>query len=89
MGYDSDSVLKKVKDSAKLVHSGKAVYERDSVLFDKIQYSWPLLSSLMLVAANRQSMKVIDFGGAFGTTFQQNKKFLKSLPFEIDWRIIL
>jgi len=88
VGYDSNSVLKKVRESAKLVHSGKAVYERDSVIFDKIQYSWPLLSSLMLVAANNKSLKVIDFGGSFGTTFQQNKKFLKSLPFEVDWRII-
>jgi hypothetical protein len=35
-GYDSDSVIEKVRKAAKLVFDGEAVYERDSVVFDEI-----------------------------------------------------
>jgi len=40
-GYDSERILGKVRDSLLKVKRGEAVYERDSVLFDKVQYSWP------------------------------------------------
>jgi hypothetical protein len=43
-GYDSDVILEKVKDAILKVKNGEVVYERDSVVFDKIQYSWSLLS---------------------------------------------
>src|SRR5688572_21124448 len=62
-GYSSMEILAKVKKAVLKVKNGEAVYERDSVLFDKIEYSWPLLSSLMWVAAkNNNSLKVLDFG---------------------------
>lgn len=87
-GYDSQSIINKTKESAKLVAMGLAVYERDSVIFREIHYSFPLLSSLLLVAATNNSLRVIDFGGSFGTTFQQNKKFLSRLNITCEWRIV-
>jgi len=87
-GYDSESLITKTKESAKLVASGLAVYERDSVIFEEIQYSFPLLASLLFIAANNNSLRVIDFGGSFGTTFQQNKKFLGKLEINCEWRIV-
>ncbi|HET6767367.1 MAG TPA: methyltransferase, TIGR04325 family, partial [Chitinophagaceae bacterium] len=87
-GYSSLEILEKVKKAVLKVKDGEAVYERDSVLFDKIQYSWPLLSSLMWVAAkNNSSLKVMDFGGSLGSTYFQNRKFLIELHY-VEWNIV-
>ena len=87
-GYDSDVILDKVKTSLLKVKSGEAVYERDSVLFDTVQHSWPLLASLFWVASsNGNRLNLIDFGGSLGSTYYQNKKFLASLN-ELRWSIV-
>lgn len=87
-GYDADEVIEKVRKSAKLVYEGKAEYERDSVIFEHIHYSYPALAALIFVACNRNSLRVIDFGGALGTTYQQNRKYLSKLRFNCEWRIV-
>jgi len=87
-GFETDDVLLKVKESLLKVKSGTAVYERDSVLFDKIEYSWELLSALMWIAAqNRGTLNVIDFGGSLGSTYYQNKAFLDTIP-QVFWNIV-
>ena len=87
-GYDSEDILQKVKASLLKVKNGEAMYERDSVLFDKIQYSWPLLAGLMYASAKAKgTLHVIDFGGSLGSTYFQNKKFLDGLK-EVSWSII-
>src|SRR3989338_3876720 len=50
-GYDNEIILEKTRTALLKVKKGEAVYERDSVLFDKVQYQWPLLAGLMWVAA--------------------------------------
>jgi putative methyltransferase (TIGR04325 family) len=87
-GYDSDVILNRVKNSLLKVKKGEAVYERDSVLFDEIHYSWPLLAGLLWVASccgNR--LNLIDFGGSLGSSYYQNKKFLEHL-LELKWSIV-
>lgn len=70
------------------VKNGEAVYERDSFLFDKVQYSWPVLASLLYVASvNDNRLNLLDFGGSLGSTYYQNKDFLKSLN-ELTWNIV-
>ncbi len=87
-GYDSDHILEKTKQALLKVKNGEAVYERDSVLFDDIQYSWPLLAGLMWVAAQSGGrLNVLDFGGSLGSTYFQNREFLNALP-EVRWNII-
>lgn len=87
-GYDAGNILEKVKAATLRVKNGTAAYERDSVLFNKIEYSWPLLSSLMWVAAkNNNSLKVLDFGGSLGSTYFQNRKFLNELG-HVSWSIV-
>lgn len=87
-GYDSKEILEKVKDSTLKVRDGKAVYERDSMIFDEIQYSFGLLSGLMWIAAqNSGKINVLDFGGSLGSTYYQNKIFLDSLT-EVNWCIV-
>ena len=87
-GYDSDIIFEKVKQTALLVKSGEVVYERDSVIFDNIQYSYPLLSSLLLVASkNNGHLSLVDFGGSLGSSYFQNRKFLTELN-SVKWNII-
>ena len=87
-GYDSEQILSKVKNAILQVKNGKAAFERDSVLFDTIEYSYPLLSSLLLSAsANNGKLNVVDFGGSLGSTYFQNKTIFDKLP-EVKWNVI-
>jgi putative methyltransferase (TIGR04325 family) len=88
IGYDSNIILEKVKNSLLKIKNGEAVYERDSVLFDEVRYSWPLLAALLLIAGKKgNSLNIIDFGGSLGSTYYQNLKYLSSLN-ELRWNII-
>ena len=87
-GYDSDVILQKCRNALLKVKNGEAVYERDSVLFNEIQYSWPLLAGLQRAALeNKGKLCVLDFGGSLGSTYYQNKEFLNTLD-ELEWCIV-
>lgn len=87
-GYDSSYILEKVKASMLRVKSGEAVYERDSVLFDSVEYAYPLLADLMWIAAQKNGrLNILDFGGSLGSTYYQNKNFLDFLP-DVNWCIV-
>jgi len=87
-GYNNPEILEKVKSSLLKVKNGKAVYERDSVNFDKIQYSWPLLTSLLWIASKEgNKLNLLDFGGSLGSSYFQNKKWLSHLS-ELKWNIV-
>jgi putative methyltransferase (TIGR04325 family) len=87
-GYTSEIILEKTKAALLKVKNGEAEYERDSVLFTKIQYSWPVLAGLMWVAARSGGrLNVLDFGGSLGTTYFQNRVFLSKL-LEVRWNIV-
>lgn len=88
VGYNSDMILQKVKDASLKVRDGEAVYERDSVLFGNIQYSWPLLAGLLWISLqNENKLNLIDYGGAFGSSYYQNRKFLDNLK-ELTWNVV-
>lgn len=88
-GYDIDIILEKTKTALLKVKKGEAAYERDSVLFDEVQYTWPLLAGLMWVAArHRGVLNVLDFGGSLGSTYFQNRVFLSLLPGGVRWNIV-
>lgn len=87
-GYDSEVIFDKVKHSLLKVKNGEAKYERDSVLFDKIHYSLPLLSSLGISALNNNNtLNVLDFGGSLGSSFYQNRKQFEHLC-NLNWCIV-
>lgn len=87
-GYDAANILEKVKMALLKVKRGEAVYERDSVLFDKPQYSWPLLAALLWCAGrNGNRLNLIDYGGSLGSSYFQNRRFLQHLA-EVRWNII-
>ncbi len=87
-GYDSNYILEKSKNSLLAVKNGFAVHERDSFLFDHIQYSFPSLVALMWIAAQQDGkLNLIDFGGSLGSSFFQNRKFLSGLK-EVKWNVV-
>jgi putative methyltransferase (TIGR04325 family) len=87
-GYDSENILGAVREALLKIKKGDAVYERDSVLFDEMQYSWPLLAALMwIAAASKGVLNLVDFGGSLGSTYFQNRKFLFCLP-KVRWNIV-
>jgi len=87
-GYDADVILNKVKDALLKVKRGEAVYERDSVLFDEVHYSWPLLAGLLWIASqNGNRLSVLDIGGSLGSSYFQNRRFLGHLT-ELRWGIV-
>jgi putative methyltransferase (TIGR04325 family) len=87
-GYDSIFILEKVKASSLKVKAGSGVYERDSLIFDHIEYSFPLLSGLLHIAGQYYNkLNVLDFGGSLGSSYFQNKYFLDALA-EVNWCIV-
>jgi len=88
-GYADPSILEKTLKSTLMVKNGNAVFERDSVIFDQIQYSWPLLAGILLAAARSEGVyRILDFGGAFGSTYFQNKRFFNLLNKKILYGIV-
>lgn len=88
LGYNQNNILEVVKNAVLKVKKGEAVYERDSVIFPKKEYSWPLLSNLLWIAnSNNNNLKVLDFGGSLGSTYFQNKEFFKHLNF-FKWHVV-
>lgn len=86
-GYDANNILEKVLESARKIKSGDAVYERDSVVFDNIQYDWPLLAILQKIALeNDNSLVLVDFGGSLGSSYFQNRAWLTHI--NIKWIVV-
>jgi len=70
------------------VRDGLAAYERDGVLFDQPEYSFPVLACLLRVASTAGNrLRVLDFGGALGSTFFQARSFFTGLA-EVRWNIV-
>ena len=87
-GYETELIIDKVLNATLKVISGEVEYERDSVLFDKIQYSWPVAAGIMMATAqNNGQLNLLDFGGSLGTSYLQNRKLLQNISV-IKWNIV-
>lgn len=87
-GYNSADIFEKVKESALKVKSGDAVFERDSFLFHKLEFSYPLSVYLLFICSQLDnSMQVLDFGGSLGSTYFQNKSLFSAVK-NLKWIVI-
>lgn len=87
-GYAQSNILEKTRSSLAHVRDGLAVYERDSVLFEKKEYPFSLIASLLYIASGKgNSLRVLDFGGSLGSTFYQVREFLSPLH-SLHWHIV-
>ncbi len=85
--YDDAIIFEKVKEATLKVINGEGAFERDSVIFEKLEYSWPLLGCLLKVAAPNNKLRIIDFGGSLGSSFIQHKSFLDHLDY-FEWNVV-
>ena len=87
-GYGSELILERVLAAALKVKNGEVAYERDSVLFERTEYVWPVTTALMWAAArNHGELHVLDFGGSLGSSYFQNRALLEPLH-SVSWGII-
>ncbi|PPL00520.1 methyltransferase, TIGR04325 family [Parapedobacter indicus] len=87
-GYHQANILKKTRNALLKIRDREAIYERDSVLFDKKEYPFPIIACLLHIAAKRENtLRVIDFGGSLGSTYFQLKDFLSPLN-TLRWHVV-
>lgn len=87
-GYAAGDILERVKRATEAVVRGEAAFERDSLTFDRIQYAWPVLASLLWIALCRGGrLRVLDYGGALGSSYRQNLRFLSNLE-ALSWTVV-
>jgi putative methyltransferase (TIGR04325 family) len=87
-GYNSRSLLAKIVDANLGVLNGQAKYEKDGLLFDKIDFSYELNSFLLRVYVEKNKpISILDYGGSLGTTYRQFKEFADSQIIS-NWLIV-
>jgi putative methyltransferase (TIGR04325 family) len=86
-GYDAREILQRTLHAALQVKAGEAAYERDGVLFSEVQYSYPLLAALLLATLSDRRLSVLDFGGALGTSYYQNRWLLRGAR-DLTWGVV-
>lgn len=78
-GYNTEEILQKVVEAARKVRDGKAVFERDSVLFFEKEENLFITKALKIASNTEGVVRVLDFGGSLGSTYFQNRSFIPSL----------
>jgi putative methyltransferase (TIGR04325 family) len=87
-GYDAPAILQRVKQATLKVARGEAAYERDSVVFDRVEHSYPLLVGLLRTALrNGGRLNVLDVGGSLGSTFFQCRGALEPVA-TVRWSVV-
>jgi len=87
-GYAQDNILQKVAVATEKVVSGEVVFERDSMLFYHEEYNWNIINPLLKAAVeNNNELCVLDFGGALGSTYFQNRKQFVNLN-KLKWCVV-
>lgn len=87
-GYDSDSIFERAKKAALAVKNGAAVYERDTVLFFQPSYSNSVLAGLLRsLIKNQHQIKLLDFGGALGSTYFNFLSLIRDVGL-LTWGVI-
>lgn len=87
--YSNKEIFIKSKKSFLKVLNNEVSFERDSVTFASEKLNKPLISLLEKIRKNNKKkfLKVLDFGGSFGSTYFQNKKILQNYS-NYQWDVI-
>lgn len=87
-GYSDEAILEKVLASTMLVTSGQCVAERDGVTLGSSFYSPAVLAGLFIACSRcPDSISVLDFGGALGSTYFQHSCITRHLN-NLRWNVI-
>lgn len=87
-GYDAAAITEKCKAALLEVKAGRALFERDSILYHEARYSWQLLTVVQQVALQQGGkVEVLDFGGALGSLYFQHRTWWEAIP-GLQWHVI-
>lgn len=87
-GYDAGVILEKVLAATLAVQRGDAIFERDSILFQRQEYCWPVATALMSAAARDGGvLDVVDYGGSLGSSYFQYRPLHEPLA-SVRWNVI-
>lgn len=87
-GYDAGVILEKVLAATLAVQRGEALFERDSILFQRQEYCWPVATALMSAAArDRGVLDVVDYGGSLGSSYFQYRPLHEPLA-SVRWKVV-
>ncbi len=88
--YDSSSLNDRLFSQAQKVWDGSANYERDGYIFDEIQRSWQVSFSFSIINQHHKadSLNVLDFGGAYGSSYIENAFLEDLLNLKLMWNIV-
>lgn len=87
-GYEHPAIFEKALAAARAVRDGQAAFERDSVTFAEPAIHGPLLAGLLRSAARNQGrLRVVDFGGGFGSAWWQHRNWLGP-EMDVVWEVI-
>ncbi|MBC7804127.1 MAG: methyltransferase, TIGR04325 family [Candidatus Parcubacteria bacterium] len=87
-GYSATAILDKARAATRKVVSGEAAFERDTVLFSEPKADEAKLGGLRRAAsAGGGRLSVVDFGGALGSAYHQNRRYL-DLPGGLRWSVV-
>jgi putative methyltransferase (TIGR04325 family) len=87
-GYGDAAILERVLSAMLQVKSGAAAQERDGFLLSEAEPNEPVLAVMRDMAARHAGhLKVVDLGGALGTSFFQAKQGLDNLS-SLDWCVV-
>lgn len=80
-GYDDDNIISTVIEAVDKVVNGDAVWERDGCLFYEQKFNYHICAAILKCAIqNRnQGVRILDIGGSLGSTYFQNRKYLKEV----------
>jgi putative methyltransferase (TIGR04325 family) len=86
-GYANANILERTRAALLKVQGGEAVYERDSFLMDRPEYSFPVIAALLRIAVVASRLSVIDFGGSLGSSYFQFRSFLSGVG-DLRWSVV-
>lgn len=86
-GYDDEQIIAKVLESTKKVINGEAKAERDGLCIETNSYNWQLIAAI-LNTEKSDCKTIVDFGGALGTVYRQNKDFFCGIGLDLRWNVV-
>lgn len=87
-GYAEEALFARLEAAALAVKHGEAAWDQDGILYDRIPADFPLLFCLARIALARGGrLSVLDYGGAFGSTYRQCRAHLPEVS-DMKWCIV-
>ena len=88
-GYSCDAILQRVSSAIQMVRRGEAAYERDGVVFPRLEFRKSLVAAMLYIADHMQGqLRILDFGGALGSTYWQNHEVMELFSINFQSHIV-